>query len=153
VLAETEGLAAHIQFTICSLFETGEIIDMHRLRAGVVVVALLLPSMVADVRCQTTPQSAAQPIPKITPPKPVSTPTPDYPEDARRLGIQGTVDVHFTVGVDGKPYNITVKKSLTPELDEAAIKGVSKWRFKPATKDRHPIDDEIDAQVSFRKAP
>lgn len=100
---------------------------------------------------QTAGQSPAQPPNKITRPKPTYTPTPAYPEGARKGGVEGTVSLHLTVGADGKTHDIVVTHGLTPELNEAAIQGVSQWRFKPATKDGQPIADDIYVQVSFSK--
>jgi|SRR5208337_4130357 len=102
---------------------------------------------------QLNAQSSATPADNLVKPKAIYTPIPDYPESARKSGVEGKVEVHFTVGTDGKPHHVVVKKGLTPEINQATIEGVNKWRFKPATKNGKPIDYEVDAQLSFRKSP
>ena len=57
-----------------------------------------------------------------------------YPQKAKNYDHQGKVIVAFDVEKDGSLSNITVKKSVWPELDSEAVRVVSlmpKW--KPAT--------------------
>jgi len=35
-------------------------------------------------------------------------------------------------------------------LDEKAIEAVRQWKFKPATKDGHPVAVQVNIEVSFR---
>jgi TonB family protein len=64
---------------------------------------------------------------------------PEYTADAREKQITGTVVLGVTVGHDGLPQNIQIKKSLFPSLDESAVSAVRKWRFEPALKDGQPV--------------
>jgi TonB family protein len=43
-----------------------------------------------------------------------------------------------------------VQKSLGHGLDEAAIKAVRSWRFKPAMKDGRPVTVQINIEINFR---
>ena len=45
-----------------------------------------------------------------------------YPEEARAKGVKGEVTLRFNVGEDGKPFNITVVKSLGSGCDQEAIR-------------------------------
>ena len=49
------------------------------------------------------------------------------------------VGVAFTVGVDGRPANITTVKSVGKHSDDAAMGIVRGWKFKPATCSGAPI--------------
>jgi protein TonB len=53
-----------------------------------------------------------------------------YPEIARENGVQGRVNLQFTVGKDGSIYNIKVLRGIDPSLDKEAVRVVSmspKW--------------------------
>jgi len=64
---------------------------------------------------------------------------PEYPVASRRLEEEGTVNLRFLVGVDGKVLQAeVVKSSGFRRLDEAARAGLSKCQFKPATVNGHP---------------
>ena len=61
---------------------------------------------------------------------------PAYPLPSKRLTEEGTVQLRFLVGVDGKVIESEVEKSSGfRRLDEAAKEGLSKCSFKPAVKD------------------
>ena len=85
----------------------------------------------------------------VTPPKPVSTPNPEYTDKARKKRISGTVMVRMTVTSEGVVRDATVTKSLDKELDQQALKAVRMWTFKPATKDGQPVAVHVNADVSF----
>lgn len=64
-------------------------------------------------------------------------PAPKYPALSLRNGEQGTVLLLVMVGADGRPIEVTLKKSSGfRELDRNAIKHVlATWRFHPAMHD------------------
>ena len=50
-----------------------------------------------------------------------------YPKSASRQGIQGTVNVRFTVSVDGSVSGVSIARSAgSPILDEAALQAVNR---------------------------
>ena len=75
---------------------------------------------------------------------------PEYSEEARRAGYQGTVMLYVQVDPSGKPVNMRVLHSLGLGLDEKAIEAVQKWQFKPGTKDGVPVTVEAQVEVNFR---
>ena len=83
-------------------------------------------------------------------PRPIYSPDPEYDNKARKKRIQGTVILSVVVTKDGQTADIKVAKSLTPGLDEQAIKGVSRWRFEPVVRDGQPCPVRINIQVAFR---
>ncbi len=85
-----------------------------------------------------------------TPPEATYSPDPEYSKEARKAKYQGTNLLWLIVGPDGRPRNIKVIRSLAMGLDEQAIKAVSKWRFKPATKDGKPVPVFIEVEFKFR---
>ncbi|NBV41726.1 energy transducer TonB [bacterium] len=86
----------------------------------------------------------------ISRPDAMDNPPPLYPESARRRGQQGTVLLSVDITSDGRPAQIRVKKtSGFPLLDEAALKAVRKWKFKPATSALAPIASTVEVPVRF----
>lgn len=60
-------------------------------------------------------------------------PAPVYPELAREKGWEGLVMLHVFVRSDGKPEEVNIERSSGKQiLDNAAVKAVKQWRFKPA---------------------
>jgi protein TonB len=56
------------------------------------------------------------------------------------------------VKADGSVIGVSVEEGIPgyPELDEAAVESVMKWKFKPATADGEPVDMTIMVPVEFR---
>ena len=73
---------------------------------------------------------------------------PDYPEIARASGTEGTVMVQALVGKDGKVKDVRVVKSV-PVLDDAAVKAVKQWVFKPALSNNKPVAVWVAVPVRF----
>ncbi|MCY2959698.1 MAG: energy transducer TonB [Planctomycetota bacterium] len=67
------------------------------------------------------------------PPRAVSTPRPEYPEDARKRGEQGAVTCRIRVQPDGGVERVEVLVSSGSEcLDRAAVEALERWRYEPA---------------------
>ena len=86
----------------------------------------------------------------VTPPRPVRTPDPKYPAEARHAGIQGSSWISMIVGTDGIPHDLKVVRKLDDTLDERALETVRTWRLKPAMKDDQPVEVEVVAKIMFR---
>ena len=56
----------------------------------------------------------------------------DYPEIARRSGIEGTVVVKVLVGVEGRVEQAVIVSKAHPILDKEALLAARKCRFTPA---------------------
>lgn len=91
----------------------------------------------------------APPAPPAPPPAPkelpasaiqyLEPPAPDYPRASRRLGEAGLVVVRVFVGTDGLPKQLQLLQSSGfVRLDEAALEGVRRARFKPPTENGQP---------------
>jgi TonB family protein len=65
----------------------------------------------------------------------INAPRPEYPYEARRQKITGEGMVALTVdSVTGKVSGVSMSKSTgSPFLDNAALSGFRRWRFKPGT--------------------
>src|ERR1051326_8973083 len=85
----------------------------------------------------------------VSMPRPIYTPEPEFSEEARRVKLQGEVTLLAIIGVDGRPRNLTVARSLGMGLDEKALAAVTTWRFEPAKKDGHPVAVQMNIIVNF----
>jgi TonB family protein len=77
---------------------------------------------------------------------------PFYPPDAERQGIEGTVEVHASVGRDGKIKSAEIV-SGPRQLTEAAVNAIREWRYKPTLFNGQPIESEVDVKMTFRLPP
>ncbi len=98
----------------------------------------------------TAPSSVLKVGNGVTPPRATYRPNPEYSEDARAAGYQGTCVLWLVVGPDGKPRDIGVARKLGLGLDEKAIEAVKNWRFEPALKDGKPVAVQVNVEVSFQ---
>jgi periplasmic protein TonB len=86
----------------------------------------------------------------ISAPQGLSTPDPNYTEEARRANKQGTCVLSLIVDSAGHPRDLRVIRGLGLGLDEKALEAVRQWTFKPALKDGRPVDVQITVEVQFR---
>jgi protein TonB len=86
----------------------------------------------------------------ISAPQPVSTPDPEYTEQARQAKTQGTCVLWLIVDDQGNPRDIRVVHGLGNGLDAKAIEAVKQWHFQPAMKDGRPVNVQISVEVGFR---
>jgi TonB family protein len=85
----------------------------------------------------------------VKPPRQIYGPGAEYTDKARKEGQEGVVVLEMVVTTDGSPRDIKVTRSLTPDLDEAALDAVRKWKFSPGTKDGEAVAVLINAEISF----
>ena len=85
----------------------------------------------------------------ISAPQAISSPDPDYTEEARRAKVQGTCVLWLIVDAAGRPRDIRVVRGLGLGLDAKALQAVQQWRFQPALKDGKPVDVQISVEVEF----
>jgi protein TonB len=65
---------------------------------------------------------------------------PSYPEAARRAGQTGTVELVLTLSRRGTVTDVTVHRSSSvPELDRAAVRAATTWRFPRGEAGRRSI--------------
>jgi TonB family protein len=74
---------------------------------------------------------------------------PKYTDAAKERRVQGSVELDVVVKSDGAVGDVTVTKSLDPELDEQAINATKQWRFRPGTKDSKPVDVLVQIELTF----
>lgn len=76
---------------------------------------------------------------------------PDYPVVARRDGVEGQVEVEFTVEADGSVSAATVVSASQGQVfDTAALAAVQRWRFMPRTVACEPVAARVRQVLEFR---
>jgi TonB family protein len=112
------------------------------LTTAALVVACVVPSL-RTVRAQEG-QQQAKTLPVL-----VHEVKPQYTEGAIRRRIQGGVSLSVVVRTDGTVSDVTVVKSLDPELDQQAIAAAKQWTFKPGTIDGKPVNVAVTLELTF----
>ena len=86
----------------------------------------------------------------VTAPVPIYKPEPEYSDEARKAKYQGTVQLYVEIDATGRTNNMKVLHSLGLGLDDKAMESVSKWKFKPGTKNGKPVPVMALIEVVFR---
>ena len=71
---------------------------------------------------------------------------PEYPPDAGRARIEGTVVLLAVIGKDGSVRDVRVESGLSV-LAQAAIEAVRQWRYRPYLVNGEPV--EVDSQITI----
>jgi TonB family protein len=73
---------------------------------------------------------------------------PEYPAQAIRQGIEGTVQLRASISAAGMVHSIAVV-SGPRQLAPVAVKAVRSWRYTPTLLDGKPIGTEADIAIVF----
>ncbi len=85
--------------------------------------------------------------------EPVSTPDPTYPPAAYRNGVEGWVEVDFTVTEQGAVRDIEVVSAEPGGVfDAAAVAAVAAWRYRPRVVNGRPVMQRSSVTLSFNVA-
>ncbi|HEY7671796.1 MAG TPA: TonB family protein [Gammaproteobacteria bacterium] len=75
---------------------------------------------------------------------------PEFPRNAAMRGIEGWVDVEFTVAADGTTRDISAADASHERMFRTeAIAAVSQWTFEPRIFMERPIDQRVHTRVRF----
>lgn len=87
--------------------------------------------------------------PRVTPPVLLHGPAPDYPETARRVGLEGVVVLEAVIGPDGSVRDARLVRGTNPLLDAAATRAVLGWRYLPARVGARAVAVYLAVTVRF----
>ena len=76
--------------------------------------------------------------------------TVDYPEFAKKAGIEGRVIVQFVVDEQGNVMNPKVTRGVHKLLNEEAIRAVKQQKFKPGKQRGKAVKVQMSLPVTFR---
>ena len=69
-------------------------------------------------------------------PTPILRVSPVYPPRASRRGLEGWVEISFTITSEGTTADVQVIKGDPPGIfDRAAVQAIRKWKYKPQRQD------------------
>jgi protein TonB len=79
-------------------------------------------------------------------------PNPDYPEMARRAGMEGKVIVWVKVDTEGNviEYHVENAKPAGLGFEDAVLKVIPHWKFTPAIQQNHPIAVWVSVPFRFK---
>ena len=106
------------------------------------------PSVLNEKRTTSGPEVLSQQ--EHAQPTHILNPRPDYPITLRQRGIEGTVWLRVRVDRSGLPEQIILFKTSGYRLfDEAALRAVARWRFRPARSNGQHIASWVEFPGRF----
>ncbi|HEX8838495.1 MAG TPA: energy transducer TonB [Candidatus Acidoferrum sp.] len=115
---------------------------------------LLLAILPVSLCAQDAAKSQVVQTEKTSQPSCRYCPNPDFPAEARKSGISSArvlVDAIITEKGEADPGSIRVLKDPGSGFANEAVKAVTKWKFKPATKGGKPVSStRIPIEITFR---
>ena len=75
-----------------------------------------------------------------------------YPDKLKSAGVNGTVEVQFVIGADGKVENgsVEVVTASVPALADAAKQVAAKIEFKPGKVDDAPVRTRVLLPIVYK---
>jgi len=74
---------------------------------------------------------------------------PEFPTEAKKLGLGGKVYVKFVVDVNGKVSRFENINAPHPSFTKAIKTAFSQWKFKPAMKNGAPVEQTMELTIDF----
>ncbi len=82
---------------------------------------------------------------------PVVRAAPDYPPDALKRGVEGSVTLRFDVTATGVVENAVVTDSTDPAFDAAALAALTQWRYLPRLAEGKRIaSKDVETVIRFQ---
>jgi TonB family protein len=82
-------------------------------------------------------------------PKVVEEIRPNYPESAKKAGLQGRVIFDIIIDNKGIVRKADLVQGLNDELNQAAYEAMMKFRFRPAKMDKQTVAVKIKYAINF----
>jgi protein TonB len=87
------------------------------------------------------PEEPLRPFASVEkPPRVVTQVSPEYPEIARRAGVEGTVWVKIVIDKEGKVRKAEIERSDADVFNEPALNAARQWVFTPALMNSGPVE-------------
>jgi TonB family protein len=121
--------------------------------AGASTQTLATPSQAMATPVPRRPGSAAAPS-ETQEARLIQHVAADYPPEAARKGVEGSVDVSFTISPEGKVSDITVTSAVPSDIfNRAAIAAVRRWKYEPKTVNGVPVEAHQQLRLQFKLDP
>jgi TonB family protein len=147
---DTERDTAAATATTVSTFSGRTLEDSS---AGASTQTLATPSQAMATPVPRRPGSAAAPA-ETQEARLIQHVAADYPPEAARKGVEGSVDVSFTISPEGKVSDITVTNAVPSDIfNRAAIAAVRRWKYEPKTVNGVPVEAHQQLRLQFKLDP
>lgn len=83
------------------------------------------------------------------PPRPTKRVSPVYPRQAKRQGVQGSVEVTFVVDDEGRVAEAVASATSHPVFSQSAVNAVKQWRFDPGELNGRPVSARCRIVLPF----
>lgn len=84
-------------------------------------------------------------------PEVIRKPPPEYPEIAKKAGVEGTVILQIVIDEKGDVLEAEVVVANPPGIfEDAALEAIYKWKFKPARQRDNPIKVRMAQRIIFQ---
>lgn len=75
---------------------------------------------------------------------------PRYPATAQRKGIEGWVEMEFTIAANGNVKDIAVRSAQPAGVfEEAATRAIEQWKYRPVTRNGRAVDQRARLRLRF----
>jgi TonB family protein len=79
---------------------------------------------------------------------------PVYPESARKKGIEGWVELAFTVMPNGQVEDVEVRNASPADVfEDAAVRAIRGWRFEPVERNGERVSQRAMVRLRFAQSP
>jgi TonB family protein len=79
---------------------------------------------------------------------------PVYPEQARKRGVEGWVELAFTVTPNGTVEDVEVRNASPADVfDDAAVRAIRGWRFEPVERNGERVAQRAMVRLRFAQSP
>jgi TonB family protein len=82
-------------------------------------------------------------------PAPIRKVDPKYPPTLINEHVEGEVVLYAVIRRDGSVDSIQLVRGIDEQLDENAMKALSQWKFRPATRQGEPVELEAIVHIPF----
>ena len=75
---------------------------------------------------------------------------PGYPLELMKENVQGSVMLSAVIRSDGSVGEVYILRGVDDRLDAYASAALSRWRFRPATRNGDPVALQTVVMIPFR---
>jgi len=92
----------------------------------------------------------SKPTGKLSGPSLVSKVDPKYPQVQIKEHVDGEVVLYAIIRKDGSVDSIQLVHGIDPQLDKNSMEALSRWVFRPATREGQPVELEAVVHIPFK---
>lgn len=113
----------------------------------------------ANVFAQSSPPAPAAPVTQekvyspaevTTPAVILSNPKPQYPREAGKFDVSGTIELSMVLGADGKVRDLQLVKGLSQGQNTAALRAARGIKFLTAKRNGEPVAQSYTVEYPFQ---